>query len=185
MLNINEKKIIAASKWTEYIEASYHDACENEKIWSFIERKGGVRAVVVVPRIEISRDLLLIRQYRVPLQGYAIEFPAGLVDPGETVEEAALRELKEETGYCGKITSLSGPFCTSPGLTSETVYLADVICQEQNQLKQYLDCSEEIEVFRIKNRELRATLNVFSRAGDIVDSRVATFALTAESGSPG
>ena len=37
-----------------------------------------------------------------------IEFPAGLVDPNETLEESALRELKEETGYLGEVVRPGG-----------------------------------------------------------------------------
>ena len=47
---------------------------------------------------EKKDKVVLIRQYRYPLGGYVYEFPAGLVDPGEDYQTAAVRELKEETG---------------------------------------------------------------------------------------
>ena len=43
--------------------------------------------------------IILIRQYRYPLGRFIYELPAGLIDPGESPEQAAVRELKEETGY--------------------------------------------------------------------------------------
>lgn len=43
------------------------------------------------------------RQFRPPAGRVVIEFPAGLVDPNETLEECALRELREETGYVGEL----------------------------------------------------------------------------------
>jgi ADP-ribose pyrophosphatase len=46
-------------------------------------------------------ELLLQKQYRPPIDKVVIEVPAGLIDAGETVEECAVRELKEETGYVG------------------------------------------------------------------------------------
>lgn len=46
-------------------------------------------------------------QYRAPIDKVTIEVPAGLIDEGETVEEAAIRELKEETGYVAKAVETS------------------------------------------------------------------------------
>jgi ADP-ribose pyrophosphatase len=46
-------------------------------------------------------ELLLQKQYRPPIDKVVIEVPAGLIDAGETVEECAVRELREETGYVG------------------------------------------------------------------------------------
>lgn len=45
--------------------------------------------------------MLLQKQYRAPLDKVTIEVPAGLLDEGETAEECAVRELREETGYVG------------------------------------------------------------------------------------
>ena len=50
---------------------------------------------------------MLQKQFRPPLDRIVIEVPAGLVDAGETAEEAAVRELKEETGYVGTVSETS------------------------------------------------------------------------------
>lgn len=52
----------------------------------------------------LGPEIILQKQYRPPIDKVVIEVPAGLVDAGETAEQAAVRELKEETGYVGKVT---------------------------------------------------------------------------------
>lgn len=51
--------------------------------------------------------MLLQKQFRPPLGKVVIEVPAGLVDEGESAEEAAVRELREETGYVGVVSESS------------------------------------------------------------------------------
>ncbi|MDV6317282.1 ADP compounds hydrolase NudE [Idiomarina sp. HP20-50] len=65
----------------------------------FERMKGSGRgAVMIVPYLDHD-TLLLIREYAAGLHDYQLGFPKGLIDPGETPEEAAQRELKEEVGY--------------------------------------------------------------------------------------
>ena len=88
--------------------------------WEWAERKGRMEAAVIVA-ID-GADLLLIEQHRVPIGGRCLELPAGLVGDdmaGETVIEAARRELEEETGYRAATLIEDGAFYSSPGMTSE------------------------------------------------------------------
>jgi ADP-ribose pyrophosphatase len=55
---------------------------------------------------------VLQKQWRAPADAVVIEIPAGLMDPGETAEACALRELREETGYVGEV--MEGSFGVSP-----------------------------------------------------------------------
>ncbi|MGV3345226.1 ADP compounds hydrolase NudE [Enterobacteriaceae bacterium LUAb1] len=69
-------------------------------------RPSGQEAVMIVPII--GDHLLLIQEYAVGLECYELGFPKGLIDPGETILEAANRELKEEAGFgATRLLSLS------------------------------------------------------------------------------
>ena len=80
-------------------------------------------AVAVVPLTD-EGDVICIRQYRYALGRVTLEIPAGKLDsPEEDHREAALRELREETGYTPAIFTDIGPLATSPALLTEIIYL--------------------------------------------------------------
>lgn len=66
-----------------------------ETDWYFVDTPP---SVLVVP-VTAAGSLVMVRQYRHNLKRHVLEFPAGVVEEGEGLEEAALRELLEETGY--------------------------------------------------------------------------------------
>jgi len=83
-------------------------------------------ASAVVPLLEEPggpTKVLLIRQYRYAADGFLYEIPAGRLNPGETPENCAHRELKEETGYtAGRMIPLTAVY-TTPGFTDELIHL--------------------------------------------------------------
>ena len=69
---------------------------------------------------ENKDKVVLIRQYRFPIGDYVYEFPAGLVDSGEDMLTAGIREMYEETGLQFHAVSCANPFFTSVGMTDES-----------------------------------------------------------------
>ena len=87
--------------------------------WEYVERTGGVGAVVILA--EYDGQLVLVEQERVPLGRRCLELPAGLVgdEDDKNVEETAIKELEEETGFTATRIERLGEFVSSPGMTSE------------------------------------------------------------------
>lgn len=88
--------------------------------WEFVSRTRGVSAAVMIAIDD--GHILLVEQWRAPLQAKCLELPAGLVgdeQEGESVEAAAIRELEEETGYRAARMVDLGRFHASPGMSSE------------------------------------------------------------------
>jgi ADP-ribose pyrophosphatase len=96
--------------------------------WEYAERShGGEGLAVIIVAATPSHDLLFVEQFRVPLNAPTIEFPAGLVadtHDADTMEDAARRELVEETGWSAARVEvlLTGP--TSAGMSNERVAFA-------------------------------------------------------------
>lgn len=82
----------------------------------------GFGAVMVIPVLD-DDTLLLIREYGAGIDGYHLSFPKGAVDAGETLEEAANRELKEETGYGAKRLIPLREVFLSPGYMEHSIYI--------------------------------------------------------------
>jgi 8-oxo-dGTP pyrophosphatase MutT (NUDIX family) len=70
----------------------------------------------------IGPEIILQKQYRPPIDKVVIEVPAGLVDAGESAEQAAVKELKEETGYVGVVTESSPVMFNGSGVFSPPTY---------------------------------------------------------------
>jgi ADP-ribose pyrophosphatase len=117
----------------------------------------------------------LVRQWRYPLGRYSLEIAAGRIEPGDTPEETAARELEEEMGYRASELRKIGEFNVAPGYCEERifVYLATGLeASEQN-----LDDDEEIEIVRMPFAE--ALVRVHS--GEIDDAKSVITILLAES----
>jgi ADP-ribose pyrophosphatase len=92
--------------------------------WEYASRARAIRAVVILA--EFEGKVILIDQPRVAVGARCVELPAGLVgdeDPNATVEETAVKELEEETGFTAERIESLGEFHASPGMLSESFTL--------------------------------------------------------------
>ena len=100
-------------------EGKYVRALKRDK-WEYASRTSNIGAVVILA--EHDGNVILVEQPRVPPDCRCIELPAGLVgdlDPNATIEDTAIRELEEETGFTAERVERLGEFFSSPGMLSE------------------------------------------------------------------
>jgi 8-oxo-dGTP pyrophosphatase MutT (NUDIX family) len=126
--------------------------------------------VAIVP-VTDDGNVLLIRQFRPPVNGYVIEFPAGLNDKGDTLAEAARRELREETGYVSEdmIPLVEGPMSSGASGEILTVFLARGLSFKGIGER---DETEDIEVLSVPLNELDARLAALRAQGDYIDLKI-------------
>ena len=126
-----------------------------------VSRKNKPDGVILYGVYGPEKDkVVLIRQYRYPLGGYCYEFPAGLVEEGEDMTEAAKREMFEETGLTFTPVeggSCSRPFFTTIGMTDESCGTVFGYCSgDPTNIHQ--EASEEIQVVIADREECRRIL---------------------------
>lgn len=149
-------------------QAIYHQFSDYKTTWSFKCRNKDVHftkemveeireQIKAYCELRFTEDdkMVLIRQYRYAIGGYIYELPAGLVDGGESVCDAAIREMHEETGLTLEITDLpignKGGY-SSAGMTDETCTL--VVGKVTGEISdKYKEASEEIEVLLVDKKE--------------------------------
>lgn len=90
-----------------------------------IAQRDVVRHPGAVAVIALTSDgkIVLVHQYRTPLEQVTLEIPAGKLDPGEDPEDAAARELREETGYVAGRMAYLCPVAMAPGYSDEVIHL--------------------------------------------------------------
>lgn len=121
--------------------------------------------VVVIVPVDGDGNVLLVRQYRLPVGQLLLELPAGGIDAGESPEEAVQRELREETGRrAGRLERLAA-FYASPGYCDELMHLFLATELEPSPLA--ADSDERIEVVRMPLAEALALVE----RGEICDAK--------------
>lgn len=126
-------------------------------------------ASAVVPFIDDARApdprVLLIRQFRHAADGFIYEIPAGRLDPGETPEACAARELEEETGMRAEKIERLTTILTTPGFTDEKIHLFVAHQLSEGQARREAD--EFVELKPLRWSEVMAMI----RGGEITDGK--------------
>jgi len=154
----------------EYVVRCNNSNCKENRTWEAFERVDCDGVIGVVPFTD-KGEVILIRQFRPPVNGFVIELPAGLVDQGEPFEQAVRRELVEETGYeAGEVQFLTeGPM--SSGASSEilSVYVATGLRHVGIGQR---DETEDIEVIVVPLSQIMEKLDALKNNGDQIDLKV-------------
>jgi ADP-ribose pyrophosphatase len=120
---------------------------------------------VALVALDETGKVLLVRQFRVAAGRVLVEIPAGTLDPDETPEVCAMRELQEETGFKPGQLEYLGGFFVAPGYTTEYIHL--YLATELSESRLPGDDDEFIEVERVPLAEALAMIE----RGEIVDGK--------------
>jgi ADP-ribose pyrophosphatase len=176
---VTGETLLHGGRFVQLKDLEWTDAYGQARHWESAERPGDCGAVLIVALLRPSDRVVLIRQYRPPARRPVYEFPAGLVDAGETPEAAAARELREETGYTASTMRIFPAAYTTPGLSSESVFMVCAEIDEQSPEnitpRTEFDESEMIETLLIKRADLPGFYRRETATGASFDAKLAAY----------
>ncbi len=135
---------------------------------------------VAIVAIDADDNVLLVRQFRKPVEKNLLEIPAGCIEPGEEPIATVRREMCEETGYLPRSIKRMGGFYSAPGFCTEYLhlYLATDLVPE----RLYASDTESIELVRVPLSQIAELIN----SGSICDAKsIAGLLLHLSSKKPG
>lgn len=122
MSDLTEKKLTSTETYHGKVIDINHDIVElsngNKALREVIKHPGGV----VIIAMKDASTILMVEQFRYAVNETLLELPAGRLEYGENPDVAAMRELKEETGYIAANWKYLGYIYTTPGICDEKLY---------------------------------------------------------------
>ncbi|GMF38238.1 unnamed protein product [Phytophthora fragariaefolia] len=154
------------------------EVCDAVVVFPFLTKRGAPTRVV------------LIRQFRPPVGQWVLELPAGLIDAQEAPEVAAMRELKEETGYVGsRVLHMGPPMVNDQGVTNGKCRLLLVEVQEEEQRSPVQQQLEPDEIIQVVHAPLEGLVDWLEarklQENDAIDARLYSYALGLHALPPG
>lgn len=170
MSRINKVKPLCETKFVSLYDVKYTNKKGKEKSWTVASRKNQetlediylegkedkIDAVIICAYHKTEKKLVIIKEFRVPINKYIYELPAGLVDSDDNhFENTVRRELKEETGL--DLVSINeskshDKVYLSPGMTDESVAFVSCIVDGEVS-KDYLEDDEDIEAILVSQED--------------------------------
>lgn len=129
-----------------------------------VEHSGGAAAVPVLD----DRSVILVRQFRIAIGKETLELPGGRLEPNDSPEQRALRELEEETGYQATSVVPAACFYSSPGFTDERIHI--FLAFGLKKVGQNLETGEHLRLVIMPLEDIRQKLsnNEFEDANAII-----------------
>ncbi len=167
---IINKKTLWQGNFLKSLIIEYKDHRGKIIPWEAFQRVGVKGIVAVVPFTEDNR-VVLVKQFRPPVERFVVEFPAGLNDRDEPLVTVAQRELLEETGYYSeKIVKIAeGPLSSGASTEILTVFLATKCINTQGQR---LDDVENIEVITLSINNFYESLFSLQKEDTYIDLKI-------------
>lgn len=162
-----EKK--AHGAFLNYYTLIYRNRIGNQKIYEMISRDSNIKkgedlsnrnpqAVILVIFDKEHKHILLNKEYRMAVNEIVYNMPAGLIEQGETYEEAGRRELKEETGLdLIRVIKVLPPSYSAVGISNEKTVC--IICEAEGSIGGTPEPDEEIEPIWMSKEEIVKILN--------------------------
>ena len=120
---------------------------------------------VAVVVIDADDNVLLVEQFREPVEKVLLEIPAGGIDPGEDPVATVCRELREETGYLPRKVERLGGFYSAPGYSSEYLYL--YLATDLTSSPLHAEDTENIRLVRVPIAQITSLI----ASGSICDAK--------------